>query len=195
MLIVCIIAALFCALQSVRSVSLLLASLWLGGVSVAVAIALYMVGAREIAVIELSVSAGLVMVLLVFAITVLGDSTPQLSKIRPGYLLLVSIIALGLIALYLPELQMQSADDSGQLAETLWHERSLDILLQISLLFAGALAVLRLLKQSVDEKVIHTVVVESENHADIGTDGIADAVPEIIPEFYVPEMSRKEEVL
>lgn len=159
--IVCIVAALFCALQSVRSITLLLASLWLGGVSVATALALYLVGAQELAVIELSVSAGLVMVLLVFAITVLGEPTPQVARIHPGSLLLVTLITVGLILLTLPELPAPSADNAGQLATTLWHERSLDMLLQLVLLFAGALAVLRLLKQPAAEKAA-TIATETE---------------------------------
>lgn len=174
MLIGCIIAALFCALQSVRSVNLLLASLWLGGVSVAVAAALYVLGAWEMAVIELSVSAGLVMVLLVFAITVLGDPIPQLSRGRFGYLMLVSVITIGLIALFLPELPTPTSDRPGSLDVTLWHDRSLDILLQLILLFAGALTVLQLLKQPVDEN-ISKVAAEIEDKADAE---IVSAVPE-----------------
>ena len=57
-------------------------TLWLAAVSALVGLLLYQLGAWEIAVIELSVGAGLVTVLMVFAITMIGDppATPYVSR-------------------------------------------------------------------------------------------------------------------
>lgn len=53
--------------MSLRAKSLLASALWLAGVSARVAALLYDLGAHEVAVVELSVGAGLVTVLLLFA--------------------------------------------------------------------------------------------------------------------------------
>ena len=66
-------AILLCAAQAIRARRLLLAAMWLAGASAATALLLYVLGAAEIAAIELSVGAGLVTVLFVFAITVPFD--------------------------------------------------------------------------------------------------------------------------
>jgi len=58
--------ALGCGVQAIRAKRLLAAALWLAGVSAAVATLMYSLGAYEVAVIELSVGAGLVTVLFVF---------------------------------------------------------------------------------------------------------------------------------
>jgi hypothetical protein len=53
----------------------LTSALWLAGVSALLATSLYVAGAHEVAVIELSVDTGLVTILLVFAITITsGDA-------------------------------------------------------------------------------------------------------------------------
>jgi NADH:ubiquinone oxidoreductase subunit 6 (subunit J) len=63
-------AALICAVQAVRARRLLHAALWLAGVSAMASLLIYGLGARQAAVIELSVGAGLVFILFVFAISV-----------------------------------------------------------------------------------------------------------------------------
>ena len=65
--------AVVCAFQALRASHLLPSAIWLAGVSALTAITLYTMGAHEIAVIELSVGAGLVTVLFVFAISIAGD--------------------------------------------------------------------------------------------------------------------------
>jgi uncharacterized MnhB-related membrane protein len=88
--------ALVCGWQAVRAKSLLTAALWLAGVSALVALAMYGVGAAETAVIELSVGAGLVTILFVFAITIAGDEAMTAPSIIPKllrWLLLVGILA------------------------------------------------------------------------------------------------------
>ena len=64
---------LVCALQAVRAKRLLHSALWLAGASALVALEMYLMGAPEVAVIELSVGAGLVTVLFVFAINIAGE--------------------------------------------------------------------------------------------------------------------------
>lgn len=152
MIVVLLILMLFCAVQTIHTSHLLHAVLWLASSSVVTSILLYTVGAHEIAVIELSVGAGLTMVLLVFAITVVGESTQQIDKPHWGYLVMVMVIAIGFIVLTAPELSSQPAPDSQHFTETMWHERALDVVLQIALLFGGALTVLALLMQPVKEE-------------------------------------------
>ncbi len=74
-------ATLVCALQAVRSRRLLMSALWLAGASALVALMMYLLGAPEVAVIELSVGAGLVTVLFVFAINIAGEE--PLPTLRP----------------------------------------------------------------------------------------------------------------
>ena len=78
--------ALICGWQAIRSPRLLAAAVWLAGVSVLVAIGLYHVGAHETAVIELSVGAGLVTVLFVFAIVMAGEDAMAAPAVVPRWL-------------------------------------------------------------------------------------------------------------
>jgi uncharacterized MnhB-related membrane protein len=59
-----------CTVMAVRGKHLLVSAIWLAGSSAFVALLLFRMGAPEIAVIELSVGAGLVTVLFVFAINI-----------------------------------------------------------------------------------------------------------------------------
>ena len=68
-----IIGMLLCAVMAVRTQRLLVSALWLAGASALVSLWMYILGAPEVAVIELSVGAGLVTVLFVFAINVAGE--------------------------------------------------------------------------------------------------------------------------
>lgn len=67
--------AILCAIQALRSPQLAFSAIWLGGLSVITAIVIYRLGAWQVAVMELSIGSGLVMILLVLAISYLGDST------------------------------------------------------------------------------------------------------------------------
>ena len=68
-----IIGMLLCAVMAVRTQRLLVSALWLAGASALVSLWMYILGAPEVAVIELSVGAGLVTVLFVFAINIAGE--------------------------------------------------------------------------------------------------------------------------
>jgi uncharacterized MnhB-related membrane protein len=139
---------LVCSLRALRTGRLLVSALWLAGASAAVSILMYMLGAPEVAVVELSVGAGLVTVLFVFAINIAGDDplpcTPDIPK-PLSWLLILATLGLAawltLNALQIPVLSLQSAP----FATVLWEERTLDALLQVVLIFGGVLSVLGLL--------------------------------------------------
>lgn len=149
--------ALICGVQAIRATRLLAAALWLAGVSAAAATLLYSLGAYEVAVIELSVGAGLVTVLFVFAIAIAGEEAMSARLILPR--LLPLLLVLGLLAvLAVGGRQAAVSSDllavsSGQLptdqdfATTHWQERGLDALVQIGLIFAGVMGVLGLLAE------------------------------------------------
>ena len=88
-------AACFCAAKAIRARQLLSAAIWLAGVSALVAIMLYQMGAQQVAVVELSVGAGLVTVLFVFAISIAGDDALAERESLPNGLVI------GLLALFL----------------------------------------------------------------------------------------------
>ena len=147
----CVAATLVCAWQAVRAPRLLLAALWLAGASALTALLMYRLGAPEVAVIELSVGAGLVTVLFVFAINIAGEEPPvALRSLVPWPLAALGVLcAVALAAkMVLPTLQTFAAP--GQAAPfpaVLWEQRGLDTVLQVVLIIGGVLAVLGLLAE------------------------------------------------
>ena len=71
-LILIILSVIF-AVQAIRAYRLLNSALWLAGVSALVSLIFYLMSATQVAVIELSVGAGLVTILFVFAISIAGS--------------------------------------------------------------------------------------------------------------------------
>ena len=143
-------ATLVCALQAVRSARLLMSALWLASSSALTALMMYRLGAPEVAVIELSVGAGLVTVLFVFAINIAGEEVSDLKALVPAPLAWVA--ALGAIALgawmAIPGLRPESAlVQTVPFATVLWEHRALDVLLQVVLIIGGVLGVLGLLAE------------------------------------------------
>ncbi|HEY3380828.1 MAG TPA: hydrogenase subunit MbhD domain-containing protein [Vicinamibacterales bacterium] len=144
-------AILACAFQAVRGTRLLIAALWLAGASALTALMMYRLGAPEVAVIELSVGAGLVTVLFVFAINIAGEEPPvTLRSLVPAPL--AWIAALGAVALgawmAIPNLRAEAGlVQPDRFATVLWEQRRLDVLLQIVLIIGGVLAVLGLLSE------------------------------------------------
>jgi uncharacterized MnhB-related membrane protein len=138
-----LIVMLFCAIQAIRAAPLLIAALWLAGASALLAVLMYGLGAREVAVIELSVGAGLVTVLFIFAISLAGDDPLPARPVVPRLLaaVLLAVFAL-LILVTVPVLPSGNTASNTTFAEVFWHERSADALAQIALIFAGALSVL-----------------------------------------------------
>jgi len=147
-----LLAILICAFQAVVSKRLLVTAMWLAGTSALVALLMYLMGAYQIAVIELSVGAGLVTVLFVFAINIAGEEPVPFVSIIPKPLAWFTVIALiGIIAWQiLPDEilknPLQNAVDSG-FQYTVWFGRQMDLYLQIFIIFAGVLSMLGLLSE------------------------------------------------
>jgi uncharacterized MnhB-related membrane protein len=142
-----VIAAIFCAYQVVRSQRLLNVSLWLAVTSAVVALIIYMLGAPEVAVIELSVGAGLVTVLFVFAFSIVGELTVDMTTLLPRAqvwaLVLMVSFALGWLVMPLAVEKVPASELS--FASTLWRERGLDVIAQIVLIFCGVMGLIGLL--------------------------------------------------
>ena len=139
---------LICAILAISSKRLLISAIWLAVTSALVALMIYLLGAPQVAVIELSVGAGLVTVLFVFAINISGEEPLNLKPIMPRPLAWgLVIIAVGLAA-YMTirggglTLVLKSATETPAI---LWTDRYLDIVLQIALIFSGVMGVLGLL--------------------------------------------------
>lgn len=142
------VGTLFCAVQAIRAVRLLTSALWLAGTSALVSVAIYLLGAPEVAAVELSVGAGLVTVLFVFAINLTGKEAVDERSLIPKPLAWVLIaIAVGcLVFLLLPgvvSIPVNHVEPS--LRDILWGTRRLDLWLQIVMVFSGVLGVLGLL--------------------------------------------------
>jgi NADH:ubiquinone oxidoreductase subunit 6 (subunit J) len=146
-----LLAAIGCALMALRAEKLLVSALWLAGTSAFTALLLYLMGAQTIAVVELSVGAGLVTILFVFAISVAGDESMDVHTVIPKPLAIGLVLVTGVALAWLILMQPAAsatpivATATGQLSHTLWQERGLDILLQIVLIFGGVMGVLGLL--------------------------------------------------
>jgi uncharacterized MnhB-related membrane protein len=141
---------LVAAFQAMRSSRLLVSALWLAATSALVAILIFLLGAPEVAVIELSVGAGLVTILFVFAINIAGDEAIQAKPSVPKPLVWILVLATVLLLgwLILPKMNTPVAPIIQSLfATTLWEDRSLDTLLQLVFIFAGVLGVLALLAE------------------------------------------------
>ena len=140
------------AILAISAKRLLISAIWLALTSALVALMLYLLGAPQIAVIELSVGAGLVTVLFVFAINISGEEVIGAKSPLPKPLVWTSVIlTFGLAILFLLRsvgfLQFP-ADLSSSKPSILWDIRYLDFLLQIVLIFAGVLSVIGLLSNS-----------------------------------------------
>ena len=143
------LAAAFCAYRAMVSKQLLPSALYLACVSALTSIMLYMLGAFEVAVIELSVGAGLVTVLLVYALSVIGEDTYDPSSIIPKPLafVLVGVIAIIMGWMAYPLVIQSTATGNVLLADVLWKNRALDVWVQVALIFSGVLGVLGLLSE------------------------------------------------
>ena len=141
------VSMVVCAIQAVRSVRLLVSALWLIGTSALTSMVLYALGAHQVAVVELSVGAGLVAVLVVYAIAVTGDVVIELPPTISWRLILAlvgsAVLLLGWLAL--PLIGISVAPAESTFSQIFWQQRSPDVLAQIVLLFVGAIGVLGLL--------------------------------------------------
>ena len=151
--------AVVCAAQAIRATRLLESALWLAGVSALVSVVLYHLGAKQVAVIELSVGAGLVTVLFVFAISIAGDDAMGVVSPVPWPLViaLLGVFVVLLVAMILP-VDTTDAAVEFPLETVLWGDRAIDVLLQIVLIFSGVLCLLGLLKDRAPAKIAHAAV-------------------------------------
>ncbi len=140
------LALIGCAAMAVRATRLLHAVLWLAATSVFLALAIYQFGAPELAVIELSVGAGLIAVLFVFTIAIAGDDGMRAHGPVPSWLLwalsLPAVLLLAGLTLPLPLPAPSAAGSVASFRQVLWDQRPLDLLGQLALVFIGALGVL-----------------------------------------------------
>ncbi len=147
---VLVVGVLVCAYRAMRAKRILASTLYLACVSAMTAIMLYLLGAYQVAVIELSVGAGLVTVLLVYAISVVGDDATDLRTLIPRPLAisvaLASALLVGWMAFSLPG--QLAATPTPPLVQTLWGQRVLDVWIQMVLIFAGVLGILGLLAEA-----------------------------------------------
>lgn len=149
--IVIVIGMLLCAVMAVRAQKLLISALWLAGASALVSLWLYILGAPEIAVIELSVGAGLVTVLFVFAINIAGEGGISGKAILPGWVSWgLIIVSTGLLAWFGLSAGSPAAKAlDGELFKVdFWQNRAADVMLQIVIIFAGVLGILGLLAEA-----------------------------------------------
>jgi uncharacterized MnhB-related membrane protein len=145
-----LLLAIACAILAVRSKPLT-AALWLALLSAVVALIFYRLGARELAVIELSVGAGLLTVLLAFAISMAEDeSMPDALLPRPVAWLLVGVAGGALLWLILPQapLVRQVAAAEVPFIIEVWDNRLLDTIGQLTIVIAGVMGVLSLLGET-----------------------------------------------
>ena len=142
------VGILISAFLAIRTQRLLISAIWLALTSALVALLTFMLGAPQIAVVELSVGAGLVTVLFVFAINISGEEGMAKRPLISRPLSVLSVCTAAALAIYLIlrsagviSLPMVPQDQP----EILWNARYLDILLQIALIFSGVLGVIGIL--------------------------------------------------
>lgn len=143
------------AVQAIRATRLLHSALWLAGVSAFLAFIFYLLGAQQVAAIELSVGAGLVTVLFVFAISLAGEDLRMESQLVPrpivwgllvSALLLLGTLVMGSVLLTGNGSEAVVSEEA--LPIVIWQQRDLDVLVQIILIFSGILGLLGLLAEA-----------------------------------------------
>ena len=148
------LGAVFCAYRSIVSKRILSATIYLACISALVSAVIYLLGAAQLAVMELSVGAGLVTVLLVYAVSVVGDDAMDPPSVIPKPLAfgLVGVVACLLGGMVYPAIPAYFEVGSLNLAISLWQSRVLDVWIQIALIFSGVMGVLGLLSEKTPGK-------------------------------------------
>ncbi len=143
-------AMLVCAFMAFRAERLIISALWLAACSAFLALLMYLLGAYAVAVIELSVGAGLVTVLFVFAISIAGEESIEARSIVPKPVaLIISLVAIVLLGfMTVSSLTSLSPATEPSFSEMLWQQRGLDMLVQSGLLFAAVVGMLGLLAEA-----------------------------------------------
>lgn len=165
------LGAAFCAYRAMISKHLLPSTLYLAGVSALATVTLFMLGAHEVAVIELSVGAGLVTVLLVYVLSVVGEDVFDPTSIIPKPLAFLLVAGIGGLVIWMAYPLTIRPNTYGEvlLAEVLWKQRALDVWVQIALIFSGVMGVLGLLSEKShpheQETQIHDAHAINDEHA------------------------------
>ncbi len=149
-----LLGAIFCAYRAIVAKRILPATIYLACISALISAVIYMLGAAQVAVMELSVGAGLVTVLLVYAVSVVGDDAMDPPSVIPKPL---AFVIVGLVAVILgwmayPAIPAVFERGPMNLAISLWKSRSLDVWIQIVLIFSGVMGVLGLLSEKIPGK-------------------------------------------
>jgi uncharacterized MnhB-related membrane protein len=146
---VILLGAIFCAYRAILARRILSATIYLACISALTSAVLYLLGAAQVAVMELSVGAGLVTVLLVYALSVVGDDALDSVSIIPKPLAfaLVGLTTILLGWMAYPALPVLVEKGTLNLAISLWQSRVLDVWIQIVLIFSGVMGVLGLLSE------------------------------------------------
>jgi uncharacterized MnhB-related membrane protein len=142
---------ILCAILAISADRLLSSAIWLAGVSALSAILFYMLDAREVAVIELSIGVGLVTVLFVFAISIAGDEAMSAKPLVPRILGSVLVLSIVILLGWMVVPGFFTSPETTELSSTdiLWQVRGLDLIVQVTLIFAGVLSVLGLLSDKI----------------------------------------------
>jgi len=144
-----VVLAAFFAILAKR---LLASTIWLAVLSALSAALFYVLGAPHVAVIELSVGAGLVTVLFVFAIAVSGGE--DAGGPAPIPTVVAIVFGLGMMALLawfiLPIEAPEVIGEQMSFTQMLWEGRALDVMVQLAIIFSGVVSVLGLLGENVD---------------------------------------------
>ena len=146
---VILLGAVFCAYRAIVAKRILSATIYLACISALTSAILYLLGAAQVAVMELSVGAGLVTVLLVYALSVVGDDAMDPASVvpKPIAFALVGMTAVLLGWMVYPAIPAYFEHGSMTLAISLWQSRVLDVWIQIALIFSGVMGVLGLLSE------------------------------------------------
>jgi len=135
------------------------------------------------------VGAGLVTVLLVYAISVVGDDASDPGPVIPRSvavgLTLLTIAMLGYMAYSLPSRDVAARVPT--LLRALWQQRVLDVWIQMVLIFAGVLGILGLLAEGKGARA------ESAQHGVNGHRAVK-IVPPTACEYVAPQVRRAQEL-
>lgn len=147
---VILLGTVFCAYRAILAKRILSATIYLACISALTSAILYLLGAAQVAVMELSVGAGLVTVLLVYALSVVGDDAMDLASVIPKPLAfaLVGLTTVLIGWMAYPAIPAFIERGSLTLAISLWQSRVLDVWIQIVLIFSGVMGVLGLLSET-----------------------------------------------
>ena len=146
---VILLGAVFCAYRAIVAKRILSATIYLACISALTSAIIFLLGAEQVAVMELSVGAGLVTVLLVYALSVVGDDAMDPVSVIPKPLAfaLVGLTTVLLGWMVYPAVPASFVRGSMSLAISLWQSRVLDVWIQIVLIFSGVMGVLGLLSE------------------------------------------------